>query len=121
VLSLRAGTSPAISISSPAPVQAPQSAATSTTVDFTVSLDFASANSITVDYATADGTAAAGSDYTATSGTLTFAPGETSKTIPVPVAGDLVDAELAARIERISGEGSVDLSVQEPPRLALVG
>ena len=31
------------------------------------------------------------------------------------------DDELAARIERISGEGSVDLSVQEPPKLALVG
>ena len=32
-----------------------------------------------------------------------------------------LDAELAARIERIAGQGSVDLSVQEPPRLALVG
>ena len=32
-----------------------------------------------------------------------------------------LDAELAARIERITGEGSVDLSIQEPPRLALVG
>ena len=32
-----------------------------------------------------------------------------------------LDAELAARVERISGEGSVDLSIQEPPRLALVG
>jgi len=32
-----------------------------------------------------------------------------------------LDAELAARIERISGEGSVDLSAQEPPKLALVG
>jgi DNA polymerase-3 subunit alpha len=32
-----------------------------------------------------------------------------------------LDAELAALIERISGEGSVDLSVQEPPKLALVG
>ena len=32
-----------------------------------------------------------------------------------------LDAELAARIERVTGEGSVDLSVQEPPRLALVG
>jgi DNA polymerase-3 subunit alpha len=31
-----------------------------------------------------------------------------------------LDAELAARIERLSGEGSVDLSVQEPPKLALV-
>ncbi|MBA3511357.1 MAG: DNA polymerase III subunit alpha [Sphingomonas sp.] len=33
----------------------------------------------------------------------------------------LLDAELAARIERVTGEGSVDLSVQEPPKLALVG
>ena len=32
----------------------------------------------------------------------------------------VLDAELAARLERISGEGSVDLSVQEPPKLALV-
>jgi DNA polymerase-3 subunit alpha len=33
----------------------------------------------------------------------------------------VLDAELAARLERIAGEGSVDLSVQEPPKLALVG
>ncbi|MEO6581285.1 MAG: DNA polymerase III subunit alpha, partial [Sphingomicrobium sp.] len=33
----------------------------------------------------------------------------------------LLDAELAARIERLTGEGSVDLAVQEPPKLALVG
>ena len=32
-----------------------------------------------------------------------------------------LDAELAAHVERISGEGSVDLSAQEPPKLALVG
>ena len=32
-----------------------------------------------------------------------------------------LDADFAARIERITGEGSVDLSAQEPPRLALVG
>jgi DNA polymerase-3 subunit alpha len=32
-----------------------------------------------------------------------------------------LDGELAARIERITGEGTVDLSVQEPPKLALVG
>jgi DNA polymerase-3 subunit alpha len=32
-----------------------------------------------------------------------------------------LDAEVAARVARISGEGSVDLSVQEPPKLALVG
>jgi hypothetical protein len=33
----------------------------------------------------------------------------------------MLDAELAARLERIAGEGSVALSVQEPPKLALVG
>src|SRR5206468_3391045 len=40
-------------------------------------------------YATADGTAVAGEDYVATNGTLTFAPGETAKTVIVPVSGDV--------------------------------
>ena len=48
----------------------------------------ASNSTVTVDYATADGTASAGSDYTAAGGTLTFAPGETAKTVPVPIADD---------------------------------
>jgi chitinase len=43
---------------------------------------------VTVHYATANGTATAGSDYSAQSGTLTFAAGEASKTIVVPVVGD---------------------------------
>jgi hypothetical protein len=55
---------------------------------FTLTLSQASAAPVTVDYATADGTATAGSDYAAASGTLTFAPGETSKTISVLVNGD---------------------------------
>ena len=46
---------------------------------------------MTVDYATADGTAAAGADYTATSGTLTFAAGETTKTVSVPILDDSHD------------------------------
>ena len=62
------------------------------TVDFAVTLGRASAETVTVDYATADGTgsnaATEGSDYTETSGTLTFAPGETAKTVPVPVLDD---------------------------------
>jgi DNA polymerase-3 subunit alpha len=50
--------------------------------------------------------------------------------VPLSAGGEAVllagrdfrlDAELAARIERITGEGSIDLSAQEPPRLALVG
>ena len=60
----------------------------------TVMLDRAATHAVTVAYATSPGTAAAGSDYTTTTGSLTFAPGETSKTIPVPVLADNV-AELA--------------------------
>ncbi len=55
---------------------------------FTVSLASASAGTTTVSYSTADSTALAGRDYTATSGTLTFAPGETTKTILVPTLDD---------------------------------
>lgn len=47
--------------------------------------------SLSVDFSTANGTANAGLDYTATSGTLTFAPGETSKTFSVPILADAVD------------------------------
>jgi len=43
---------------------------------------------VSVDFATADNTATAGSDYAASSGTLIFDPGESSKTIVVPVYGD---------------------------------
>ncbi|MDP1748666.1 MAG: Calx-beta domain-containing protein [Reyranella sp.] len=55
---------------------------------FTVKLSQAATGPVTVQYSTADGTATAGADYTARSGTLTFATGETSKTITVPVLGD---------------------------------
>jgi ribosomal protein L35AE/L33A len=57
---------------------------------FTVSLSAPSPLAVTVDYATADGTAAAGSDYTAKSGTLTFAAGVTTQTVSVLVTGDTV-------------------------------
>ena len=56
----------------------------------TVSLSAASMHTTTVDYSTADGTAVSGSDYTATSGTLTFLPGEVTKTIRVLVNPDSV-------------------------------
>ena len=67
---------------------------TDANVVFTVSLSRAfttAEHSVRVDYATADGTAKAGADYTATSGTLTFAAGETVKTVNVPVLDDTVD------------------------------
>jgi len=60
------------------------------TLSFTVSLSAASGQTVTVNYATADGTATAGSDYTAASGTLTFSPGTTSRTVNVTVLGDSV-------------------------------
>jgi len=59
-----------------------------TAFNFTVSLATASTGTVTVNYATANGTATAGSDYAATSGVLTFAPGQTSKTVTVNVTGD---------------------------------
>ena len=61
------------------------------TVDFAVTLSRASSGTVTVGYATADGTATAGQDYTAASGTLTFAPGETSGSVSVPVLDDTHD------------------------------
>ena len=60
---------------------------------FTVTLSRTSTRTVTVDYATADGTAQQGSDYTAASGTLRFAPGEASKTIPVPTVEDTVEEQ----------------------------
>ncbi len=60
-------------------------------LDFAVTLSRASSGTVAVAYATADGSATAGSDYTATAGTLTFASGETAKTVTVPVLDDAHD------------------------------
>ena len=60
-------------------------------LSFTVRLTPAATRTVTVDYATADETAEEGEDYTATSGTLTFARGETSKTITVPIEDDSIE------------------------------
>ena len=57
---------------------------------FVVTLDKAATGPVTVAYSTANGTATAGSDYAATNGTLTFAAGETSKTVHVDISGDTV-------------------------------
>ena len=62
------------------------------TLDFEVTLTPASSNIVTVDYATRDGTATvADADYVATSGTLTFAAGETTHIVPVEVLPDAHD------------------------------
>jgi Tol biopolymer transport system component/Ca2+-binding RTX toxin-like protein len=57
---------------------------------FTVALNATSTGTITVDYATANGTAIAGNDYAPINGTLTFTAGQTSKTLTVGIIGDPV-------------------------------
>ena len=58
---------------------------------FQVTLNRASSGTVTVDYASADGTATSGADYTAVSGMLTFDAGETAKTVNVTVLDDAHD------------------------------
>ena len=60
-------------------------------LDFAVTLNRAASHEVSVDYATKDETATAGLDYTAVSGTLVFAAGETERTVSVPVLDDSVD------------------------------
>jgi hypothetical protein len=58
---------------------------------FTVTLSPASTGPVSVNYATSNGTATAGADYTATAGSLSFTAGQTSRTITVPIVNDAVD------------------------------
>lgn len=63
----------------------------SVNASLTVGLSKPSGKTVTVRYATADGSAVAPADYAAASGTLTFAPGQVSRTVNVAVKGDLLD------------------------------
>ena len=82
----------------------------STNMTFTVSLDKSGIAPITVDYATSDGTAEAGSDYTSVSGTLTFASGETSKSVIVPISGDNIleaDESFTVTLSNVTGTANL--------------
>ena len=81
-----------------------------TNATFTVTLSAAASSTVSVNYATADGTAVAGSDYTATSGTLSFTAGQTSKTISVPVLGDTVIENDETFVVNLSGASGATLS-----------
>ena len=81
---------------------------TDETIDFTVTLDRAASGTVTVDYATSDGSATAGADYTAASGTLTFQAGERTKTIAVELLDDTHDeGEETLTLELSNASGAV--------------
>jgi len=97
-----------------------------TSAVFTVNLSAASNQSVTVRYTTTDGTATGG-DYQATAGTLTFAPGETSKRVTVLVNGDrllepnedfLVNLSDATRATIADGQG-VGTILDDEPRISI--
>ncbi|MBV8516018.1 MAG: right-handed parallel beta-helix repeat-containing protein [Acidobacteria bacterium] len=103
----------------------------STTFTFPVSLSAPSGQTVTVHYATADGSAGAGSDYGATSGTLTFAPGVTTQTVDVPVTGDATNeanetftvnlsASTNAAIATATGTGTI-VNDDPVPSLSIAG
>ena len=105
-------------------------AGTSATLTFTVTLDPAATLPVTVDWKTSDGTAEAGTDYTAGNGTLTFNTGDATKTVTVTVTGDDADEpnetltvtlsnESGATLGDATGTGTVT-DDDGPPAVALV-
>src|SRR5262245_25659481 len=79
---------PAISITDAAVVEGDSG---TTNAVFTITLSPASGQTVSVEYATADGTASAESDYASHSGTVTFLPGTTNQIVTVPVNGDVLN------------------------------
>jgi len=79
-------------------------------LSFTVTADPAPASAVTVQYRTVDGTATAGADYTANFGRVTFAAGDTSKTVAVATIDDgvnEVDETLRLELARVVSGGAV--------------
>ena len=96
---------------------------------FTVRLSAASVSTVTVAYATADGTAIHPADYAQTSGTLTFTPGQTTKTVDVPVVNDALDEAdetftlvLSGPSNAVLGDGSGAAKIidfDDPPSMSI--
>lgn len=89
-----------------------------TTYNFTVSLSNPSLKLVTVDFSTVGQTASIGTDFSNTSGTLSFAPGETSKNIVVSVLGDMMveDDETFA----VNLTGAINSSVLTPQGIGTI-
>ena len=84
------------------------------TIDFEVTLNARDdCETVTVDWVTADGSATAGEDYTAANGTLTFGPGETSKTVSVVILDDTVEDSGETFTLRLSNPSGVALADAE--------
>ena len=83
-------------------------------LEFAVTLSRALSETVTVRYATSDGTASAGSDYRATSGTLTFRPGQTEKTVSVPVLDDELDEGSETLMLAVRNLSPLQMSVADP-------
>ena len=102
-----------------------------TTVTLTASLSAPSAATVTVHYATANGSATTGdADYVAASGTLTFAPGATTAPIPVSVRGDTkledyqtFSVHLSSPTGAKTGNAveKIEIRNDEKPKLAMAG
>jgi hypothetical protein len=80
--------------------------ADTTNMSFTVTLSAISGKSVTVNYATGNGSALAPADYLGVSGTLTFAPGTATMTIDVPVVGNTVDSPNKTLTVNLSAPGN---------------
>jgi uncharacterized protein (TIGR03437 family) len=104
----------------------PEGDSSTSTANFTVTLSAASGQTVTVNYATADGTAYAGSDYGATSGTVTFNPGDLTKQIPIIINGDAtfepnetffvnLTAPVNATLSDSQGQGTITNDDAAPP------
>ena len=97
-------------------------------VRFAVRLDRTAPHTVTVDYATADGAgrwagtapARAGADYTATSGTLTFAPGQAWKFVEVPVLDDSIDEGTEYFLLRFSNPQGATLAARHRETQGLI-
>ncbi|HOZ50881.1 MAG TPA: Calx-beta domain-containing protein [Chitinophagaceae bacterium] len=80
---------------------------------YTVTLSSLQTYSVSVNYATSNQSALSPSDYTATSGTLIFAPGETSKTFTVPIINDFL-SEPSGESFRVTLSGAQNMNASMP-------
>jgi hypothetical protein len=83
-----------------------------TVLSFAVTLTSATDQTVTAQFATTDGTAVAGTDYTAVNGTVSFAPLETEQTITVIIQGDVEiepDEQLTLTLTNVTGANAGDL------------